>query len=89
MREELANGLAGARGLQTKLKEGKRREEELRATNAILAAKVAAPGGLPDGLPPPPSTAAETTTEMAAGGGGEDGKKAEVIFNIKQMNGCF
>ena len=80
MREELANGLAGARGLQTQLKELKRREEELRATNAILAAKLSTPAGLSDGMPPSTtatettSTAAATTTADVASGGGEDGK---------------
>lgn len=53
MREELATGLAGAKGLQAELKEGKRREDELRATNAILVAK---------STPPPRAAAAGKTT---------------------------
>lgn len=40
MRGELVNGLAGARKIQAQLKEGKQREQELRATNSILQAKV-------------------------------------------------
>lgn len=41
MRWEVEHGLAGARELQTQLKEARRREEELRATNALLTAKSA------------------------------------------------
>ena len=63
MRDELANGLAGARDLQAQLREAKRREEELRETNAILAAKISTPeDGLPPPVLPPPSTAAAAAT---------------------------
>lgn len=41
MRGELVNGLAGARKIYTQLKQGKQREQELRATNSILQAKIA------------------------------------------------
>lgn len=39
MRSELEQERAGAKDLQSKLKVGRQREEELSATNAILAAK--------------------------------------------------
>ncbi|CAN0565773.1 unnamed protein product, partial [Ectocarpus sp. 12 AP-2014] len=42
MRGELVNGLAGARKIYAQLKQGKQREQELRATNSILQAKIAA-----------------------------------------------
>eukprot|EP00903_Cladosiphon_okamuranus_P017406 g16030.t3 len=78
MRGELVNGLAGAVRIKAQLKEGKQREQELRATNAILQAKVLiheatnpapatpTPHGPPSSSSSPSATARAAATVVAA-----------------------